>query len=324
MHIKPQEMKHDQKRVNALMHLDALTYSSEASFDLITRLLQMTLEMEMVTISFITADMQILKARQGLDLKESVREDAFCDIAIRQDEPLVIEDTLLDARLRDNPFVTGPPFLRCYIGAPLTTSDGYNLGTICAFGTQPRQFTQREIQLMPKFAGLVMNQLELRVQASRDFLTDVYNRRSFATGLEQELARLRRRPGTAVVAFLDLDHFKQVNDAHGHPVGDIVLREFASVVAEQCRQNDLFARLGGEEFAVLLPETDLQAAHVWAERTRRKVAETRFVKGHALRVTVSVGLVELDETHTSSDAITDLADRALYEAKRKGRDCVVS
>ncbi|MEI4263986.1 GGDEF domain-containing protein [Roseovarius sp. D0-M9] len=318
------ELDDEAGRIEALIRLDAATSSSEASFDHITKLLQIALEMEMVTISLVGVDKQTFKACQGLDLTESPREIAFCNIAIRSYEPLIIEDTHQDARVKNNPLVTGSLFLRSYIGAPLTTADGYNLGTICAFDSRPRRFTARESEMIIKCAELVVNQLELRSQAKLDFLTGVLNRRSFASELEREMARLKRRPGKAVVAFLDIDHFKRVNDTFGHPVGDIVLREFAGIVASQCRQNDLLARVGGEEFAVLLPDTDLESAQIWAERTRKQVAETRFDDNDDLRVTVSLGLVEFTEKQTSADVITSMADRTLYQAKRQGRNRVVT
>lgn len=311
-------------RIKAFLQIDAETFASEATFDHMTRLLQLVLDIEMVTISLISADKQILKSRQGLDLKECSRETAFCNIAIRKYEPLVIEDMLEDARVRDNPFVTEAPFLRCYIGAPLTTAEGYNLGTICAFDSKPRRFTAQEIEIIGTFATLVMNHLELRSQANLDYLTGVYNRRSFASGLERELARLHRNNGHAVVAFLDLDHFKKVNDTFGHPVGDKVLQEFAKIVLEQCRRSDLVARLGGEEFAVLLTDTDIAAARSWAERMRKRVSETQFAGDNAVKLTVSVGLAAVDKTQTTSDVITGLADTALYKAKRLGRNCVVT
>ncbi|WP_372615375.1 sensor domain-containing diguanylate cyclase [Aquicoccus sp.] len=322
MNLHLNKLEDEAGRTAALRHIDALTYSSEASFKHITGLLQLILGMEMVSINFITEDKQILKARQGLDLAETPREIAFCNITIRKYEPLIIEDTRHDARFQGNPFVTGAPFLRSYIGAPLTTADGYNLGTICAFDPRPRTFTEREVAMIRKCAELVMNQLELRSQANHDFLTEVANRRSFVSGLEKEMARLRRGKGIATVAFLDIDFFKRVNDTFGHPTGDRVLREFADVVVAQSRQNDLVARLGGEEFAVLLPDTDLDAALIWAERTRKKVAETLFDGKNALKLTVSVGLAPVDGTKATSDEIVHMADTALYEAKRQGRDRV--
>lgn len=324
MNIQSANLVDEAGRIRALARADAQTYTSEASFDHITALLQLAFEMEMVTISLITEDKQVLKARQGLDLTETPREVAFCNIAIRKYDPLIIEDTHQDPRVRDNPLVTGPPFLRCYIGAPLTTAEGYNLGTICAFGTSPRRFTAREAEMICRAAKLVMNQLDLRKKAYHDFLTEVCNRRSFVSELDRELARLRRSKGKATVALLDIDHFKRVNDTFGHPVGDRVLREFAGTVAGQCRQNDVVARLGGEEFAVLLPDTDLAAARAWAERVRTQVAGAVFDGSNEVRLTVSVGLVPIDETRATFETITKNADNALYEAKRLGRNCIVA
>ncbi len=318
------KLRDEPGRLGALARLEITTHSSEASFDHITDLVRLIFGMEMTSISIIDENSQILKARHGLDLSQTPRETAFCNIAIRSYEPLVIEDTHQDPRVSDNPFVKGPPYLRSYIGAPLTTSDGYNLGTLCSFDTRPRRFEPREIEILRKCADLVVNQLELRSQANRDVLTGALNRRSFVTALTQEISRLRRRAGAAVVAFLDIDHFKRVNDTYGHPAGDRVLQKFTRIVAQHCRVGDKVARLGGEEFAVLLPDTDLSSARIWAERMCSQIAESRFDEDGAIRVTASIGLVELGDTETTIEAITQMADDALYRAKRLGRNRVVA
>jgi GAF domain-containing protein len=107
MNMQHHKLENEAGRIHALKYLNAQTFTSEASFDHITALLKLILGMEMVTVSLITEDKQVLKARQGLDLKETSRATAFCDITIRKYEPLIIEDTHLDARVRDNPYVTG-------------------------------------------------------------------------------------------------------------------------------------------------------------------------------------------------------------------------
>ncbi len=311
-------------RLRALERYNALGYASEASFDQITGLMQTILGLKMVCVSLITKDKQVLKARQGLELKESSRANAFCALTIQSYEPLVVEDTHEDSRLRDNPYVTGEPFVRCYIGAPMTTSDGYNIGTVCAFDTYSRKFTAQEVNIVTRFADLIMNQFELRNMADRDFLTQLPNRRSFEAGLQRELARLKRNGGTATLVVIDIDHFKQVNDSFGHPSGDRVLREFASILAKNCRANDLVARLGGEEFYVLLPDTTIETAGIWADRIRQEVAEARFDGENAVRVTISIGLAALDGAITPFEAISRLADNALFAAKRQGRNRVVA
>ncbi|MFA8385144.1 MAG: diguanylate cyclase [Pelagibaca sp.] len=311
-------------RLCALERYNALGYASEASFKQITSLMQTILGLKMVSVSLVTKDKQVLKARQGFDLKETARSDAFCDITIQGYEPLVVEDTHEDERLCDNPYVTGDPFVRCYIGAPLTTTDGYNIGTVCAFDTYPRKFNSVERKIVTKFADLIINQFELRNIADRDFLTQLPNRRNFEAGMQQELVRLSQNNGAATLVMIDIDHFKQVNDRLGHPSGDRVLREFATILANNCRANDLVARLGGEEFAVLLQNTTIENARIWADRMREEVAAARFDGENGVHVTISMGLAALDGKVTPFDVVSRLADNALFAAKRQGRNRVVA
>lgn len=165
---------------------------------------------------------------------------------------------------------------------------------------------------------------ELQSLATTDPLTGLPNRRHFLAQLEQEFARARRfgEPDAALL-MLDLDHFKQVNDSHGHAAGDAVLRHFAGRVHNCLRKTDLAGRLGGEEFAILLIGSDRLAAADFAERLRAKVAadEVGF-EGKTLRVSVSIGVTQLARDDASADAALARADVALYQAKTKGRNRV--
>ncbi len=164
---------------------------------------------------------------------------------------------------------------------------------------------------------------ELFHLATTDALTGLANRRHFLAQMEKELARLQRFGEPAALLMLDLDHFKWINDGHGHAAGDAVLKVFAETLRETLRKVDLAGRLGGEEFAILLPGTDIQAAYLFAERLREQVAGMAVsVGGQTLRVTVSVGIGVLTRNDTSADTVLARADKALYRAKAGGRDRV--
>lgn len=165
---------------------------------------------------------------------------------------------------------------------------------------------------------------ELREMAATDILTGLPNRRHFLTQLEQELARVRRvEPHAASVLMLDVDYFKLVNDTFGHATGDNVLRHLAVVMQKELRKIDTLGRLGGEEFAVILPGADLAAAEVFAERLRQKVAEVPAMhENTAIPLTISVGVTEMKTSDESADDVLARADRAVYHAKECGRNKV--
>ncbi len=163
--------------------------------------------------------------------------------------------------------------------------------------------------------------------AITDALTGLYNRRYMESHLSAlvEQAAARGKPLTALV--LDIDYFKSVNDTHGHDAGDDVLREFAKRVRKSIRGIDLACRFGGEEFVIIMPETDMAVATIVAERLRRRIASEPFAVGHgsaALQVTISIGIATLDAADDTAGTILKRADQALYRAKRDGRNRVVA
>ena len=162
----------------------------------------------------------------------------------------------------------------------------------------------------------------IQTLATRDELTGLLNRRHGQQMLEQELARARRSGRPFCLALLDLDHFKRINDGHGHSAGDAVLRTFAPAALAAIRASDVLARWGGEEFVLLLADTGLPAARAAAERLREGVAASQVpVGGRELGVTVSIGLTEYRPGESMSQLL-ERADLLLYEAKAQGRNRV--
>jgi diguanylate cyclase (GGDEF)-like protein/PAS domain S-box-containing protein len=165
---------------------------------------------------------------------------------------------------------------------------------------------------------------ELKRQAHIDHLTGVSNRGHFMVQAEQELSRAVRYDNPLSLYMLDIDFFKKVNDNYGHKIGDLVLIKLAEVCRQTLREVDIIGRVGGEEFVILLPETDLVEATEVAERLRESIAKSKvpLESGLPLHFTVSIGVTSLVSKDDNMDVLLNLADKALYEAKEKGRNRV--
>jgi diguanylate cyclase (GGDEF)-like protein len=162
--------------------------------------------------------------------------------------------------------------------------------------------------------------------STRDPLTGADNRRNMDSRLQAEIAFAQRHSRPLAVILLDIDHFKSVNDRHGHPAGDEVLKTVAAVVRGQLRTEDAFARYGGEEFVIVLRDTTVTQAALVADRVREKIGKTSIeIGGGAIAVTVSAGCASLACSQgTATEELIGVADRRLYKAKRSGRNRVVS
>lgn len=166
---------------------------------------------------------------------------------------------------------------------------------------------------------------ELRAMATRDPLTGISNRQHFAEMASREIDSALRHDRHLSVAMIDVDHFKAVNDTYGHPCGDAALRTLVETAASELRSADIFGRLGGEEFALLLPETDAPAATAIAERIRARLArESLSWNAQTFSITVSIGVSSWRQDETNIDAALTRADNNLYAAKAQGRNRVVS
>ncbi len=334
-------------RLRAVRRYELLDAPADETFDRITALVARLLQVPIVLISIVDSDRVWFMSRHGLEIHEVPREAGAGASVFLHSTPWSVNDARLDPRTRSNPLVTGGFNLRFYAAAPLMTNDGYNLGALSVIDLQPRQISESHLAVLQDLAALVMQQIELRLEmrcalkmddtllqrtrmdkrraeylAKHDVLTGLGNRRKLDEIFSVEINRLRRHGGSLCLLMADIDHFKKINDSCGHAFGDEVLAKFGELLHLQIRPTDSAARIGGEEFVVLMPHTEICAARATAERLRAAVVEHTF---GTLKesITVSIGVAELQHGE-ERDSLLRRADHALYRAKHAGRNQVVA
>lgn len=344
----------EQSRLAALARYNILDTLEEQAYDDIVNLAAFICETPIALISLVDTERQWFKARVGLEARETPREYAFCAHAIHQPKQvMIVQDATLDRRFSTNPLVTGDPSIRFYAGAPLVTPAGEALGTVCVIDRVPRVLDADKIEGLRALSRQVVAQLELRrmvaemerlaeeqsayqrqleeyqrqmerVNAelmesnSYDSLTGIHNRQALETKLQTQMGRAESLGVPLSLLLMDVDNFKLINDNYGHQAGDAVLRKIAELIRENCRDHDVCGRYGGEEFAVILPDTGLDGACVLAERFRRAIEKTRGGVTEET-ITISIGAATLQAGQSMHDLV-HCADQALYHAKEHGRN----
>jgi diguanylate cyclase (GGDEF)-like protein len=195
--------------------------------------------------------------------------------------------------------------------------------------TESKQVEKRLRYVNDRLQGQLIEigllQSKLREQAIRDPLTNIFNRRYLDETLDRELSRAAREDYPVCVIMVDIDHFKRVNDTHGHEAGDLVLKAIAETLSHHCRRGDFACRYGGEEFVVVLPNITLETAYARAEDLRKSLHLLSVpYEEHNLSVTISMGIACFPENGQTRDAILRAADQAMYAAKEAGRDHILS
>jgi diguanylate cyclase (GGDEF)-like protein/PAS domain S-box-containing protein len=243
-------------------------------------------------------------------------------------QPCLIPDTLADLRWRAIP---GLAWIRSFISAPVEIR-GHIAGLINIISAEPDFFTPLHAERLMAFAdqaAIAIENARLFEQAHQlsitDPLTEINNRRHFFEVARFEFERTQRYKRNLSVMIMDIDHFKNINDTHGHAVGDLALCEIVARIKNSVRTVDIVARYGGEEFVVLMPETGLNEAYQIAERVRRSVADYPIENHDAIiSATISLGVAEIGKNTKSLDELIKNADEALYKAKANGRNRVES
>lgn len=311
-------------RLAALRDYCVLDTAPEARFDDLTCLAASICGTPISLVSLVDAERLFFKSAHGTDVREVPYPDGFCGHAIRQREILEVCDTLEDARFATHPLVVDSPKIRFYAGAPLVTPQGVAIGTLCVMDFAPRRLNDHHRLALEILARQVIAQLELNLLAIRDPLTGLYNRRALEDSLGREILRASRSRLPIGVMAIDVDHFKRVNDTHGHEAGDTVLRAIAAELMGCVRAEDISCRSGGEEFTVILPRTDENTLVERAETVRNRVEQAVIAAGgHTVCLTVSIGLAVYPAHGEREGELLRAADAALYRAKADGRNRIV-
>lgn len=352
--LKPELPADEATRLATLQLYQILDTPPERAFDDLVRIASTICRTDMAAVSLIDRDRQWFKASKGLAVSETGRDVAFCAHAILDPQQLfVIENATLDPRFHDNPLVTGDPNIRFYAGAPLLGLGGQPLGTLCVLDDEPahlddeqrqalealsrqaaqllephrvshalqQQLREREWyenQLAQYSVSLEQLNADLTEQTRTDPLTGLPNRRAFSAALNAAIAQCGERGTPVALAMVDIDHFKTINDMHGHDVGDEVLVALSALLRAHVAGRGRVARLGGEEFVLLLPDCDIERARLQCEFLREEVALLPI----NLPLTVSIGVTAL-RVGESPEIGLRRADQALYAAKHAGRNRVV-
>ena len=270
-------------------------------------------------------------------------------VATSQEEALILLESkdidaailLIDAPINGFQIAQHIKSQEQYKDLPLafTTTEDYDYPTLMEAQYYGGMFLHRkpydDVELLATLSSMVrvkmlQDELKERMQeldhlASTDVLTGIYNRRMFFIRVAEEMARARRNESPYCMLYMDIDHFKGINDTHGHLAGDFILRSFAQIVDQAKRKSDVFGRIGGEEFIIMLPDAGFEEGAMIAERIRATIEETEINwVGKSIPVTISIGMLAVPANAVAtSDELMKLADEALYEAKETGRNKVV-
>jgi diguanylate cyclase (GGDEF)-like protein len=321
--------------------LDLFYTPIEERFERITRVARRALQVPVAAISLLNEDKQWFKSAAGWGISELPRDQAICKLTVEESELLAIPDTLADPRVASLPIVASAPRFRSYAGYPLIGDHGSVIGTFCVFDLRPREFSQAERQTLIDLAAMAQRELVsdqlttahaaltsklglARREALMDPLTHLWNRRGASVLLKAALTEADQRSTTLALALLDLDNFKRINDNHGHQTGDEVLRRVASRLLSSVRGDDAICRMGGDEFLVLMTDTDAAIAGRVAERIRHAIVDTPIpTRDGMMPISVSVGCTVRQPRDSSPvDTLLERADQALMQSKAAGRNRV--
>ncbi len=304
--------KFEDERLSALARYQILDTEAEEVFDRITLMAKSIFGTPIALVSLIDSNRQWFKSHSGLDARETPRDQAFCGYAILQSDILVVEDATKDPRFADNPLVISAPNIRFYAGAQLVTHDGHALGTLCIIDKTPRQFLDTDKRLLIELAGIVMNEIELRVLkataqsqqkfVSRDPQTNAFNNKTFRKLFNAECERARGRSIPLSLAVIHLEQLDSVYRTLGTAACDVAVSSLRDVFKSIVRSADIVARVDTFVLVLLMPNTKSSSAEIVVRRILNRVATCEpEIDGTKIRYSVSVGVAQLSCSQKATD-----------------------
>jgi diguanylate cyclase (GGDEF)-like protein len=342
----------EMSRLEALNRYDVLTAATDPLFDNVVKLAAVMCHTPMAKLGFLDRNQLWIKAAVGLDIRRIPRRASYSAYAIcKQRQILVVPDARLDARFANNPLLGYAPPVRFLAAVPLIEPTGYAIGTLTVMDYQPRELSQEECEQLYALAETAVALLESRQTVRRlegevaeragyerraaavhrnllhtnaalslesltDPLTRMGNRRAFDHNLLHEVERAHRLGYPLSMLKIDIDHFKAFNDTYGNPFGQQLLCRVAQVITNALRTTDFSARCGIDEFAVILPGTDLRGARNLAERSRIAVEQDVVPRGVAH---ISVGVAQLASDDRTGEQLAADVEQSFLRGRQVGR-----
>jgi diguanylate cyclase (GGDEF)-like protein len=310
----PEKPENEDVRLAEVQALEFNFSEADERFERIARLAKRLFDVPSAVITIIGDDVRWTLAPHEHWTQAKSRDESFCAHTILGEGILQVFDASKDSRFLDNPYVVGEPHIRFYAGYPIRGPQGSNLGGICVFDELPRVLTEEENSHLRDLALMVEQEIATRQLAATDELTLLANRREFDLSGALLLDLCHKGGLGAVLVFLDLDGFKLINDKFGHAEGDHALVEFAQLLQSSFRSSDIVARYGGDEFVVLLADT--QDASLAIGRLTASLAHRNDDPTATYEIEASVGVALMRAGSSEPLAkLVERADSAMYEDK---------
>ena len=328
----------EQERLLCLRNLKILDTPIEERFERITRMVCRALQVPLAGVSLVDEARQWFKSIQGSRVLETPRKLAFCSHAILKDELMLVPDATLDERFSDNPFVSDSPNIRFYAGQPISLSKDLRLGTLCAMDYRPRELSPYDLQTLrdlgrvveSELAAVALSEEQIRlIQELDQFqkeariygLTRLWNRTGIENLLSREWNAALRKGSPIALVMVDFDDFKKINDTHGHPVGDEVIRNGSHLLLTSLRSYDAVGRWGGDEFLIVLPGCTKEETMMTLNRIQSHIASNPLpTAAGPIKITLSMGATSVIPKHGDTlEQLIKKADDELLKAKRNGK-----